>query len=501
MSKHKGTHFGVSLLAVALMLIPLMSGAVGSPELAVSYIVQAESVEAAAEAVDAVGGKITHELAIINAVGADLNLDQVRQLQAKEGVVLYENQGVNVSDTTGGLTVRDEFNDLSYSNNDGTVAWDGPWLELSDDGQPEHGDVSITNGRLQMREEHSGATRAIDLSTANSATLSFDFISIDNGDDYFAIDVSDDGGGTFVRLELILPTGDGQILSRVFQLENHIDLTADVVVRFRVDDNFGGSGQFASVDNVQVQYDTGTTTTTSDEVQDLVTAVLLDQFSVESYSNNDGTAEWSGDWVELNDNDNPYWGYVRVDDNRLEMRESYRGATRAADLSRATSATLSFDFSSVDNGNDTFLIAASDDGGQHFTYLESIEPTGVGQNISKSYQLEDYISLTADVRISFRISYGFGRYGEYAAIDNVRIAYDSVPDTHYASLVRADTLHESGIKGDGVTVAVIDTGFLTRPALSDDSGGQNRVLAQYNAIKDVLLRGRPLTTVAVTAPT
>ena len=69
-------------------------------------------------------------------------------------------------------------------------------------------------------------------------------------------------------------------------------------------------------------------------------------------------------------------------------------------------------------------------------------------------------------------------------VDNVRIYYVFVPETHYPGLIGADTLHAQGIDGTGVTVAVLDTGHFSHPALDKNPQGQTRVLAQYDAIAD-----------------
>ena len=62
----------------------------------------------------------------------------------------------------------------------------------------------------------------------------------------------------------------------------------------------------------------------------------------------------------------------------------------------------------------------------------------------------------------------------------------SHPTTDYPTLVGADALHAAGITGQGVTVAVIDTGYWSQKHLNKNAQGQNRVLAQYNAIQNVL---------------
>ncbi|MCA9924183.1 MAG: S8 family peptidase, partial [Anaerolineales bacterium] len=64
-----------------------------------SFIVQAESMEVAATAVSRVGGHITHELGVINAVGATLSPAQ--QMQLPDTVRLYQNDAVEVSGIKG----------------------------------------------------------------------------------------------------------------------------------------------------------------------------------------------------------------------------------------------------------------------------------------------------------------------------------------------------------------------------------------------------------------
>ncbi|MDH3552236.1 MAG: hypothetical protein OER22_06435, partial [Gammaproteobacteria bacterium] len=53
---------------------------------ATGYIVQSSSAEAAAEAVQAVGGEVTHQLGIIRAVGATLLPTQVEMLKRRSDV-------------------------------------------------------------------------------------------------------------------------------------------------------------------------------------------------------------------------------------------------------------------------------------------------------------------------------------------------------------------------------------------------------------------------------
>ena len=67
-----------------------------------AYIVQGSDLGATRQAVEKVGGTVTHELGIIRAVGADLTARQVEALRALPGVRrVYVNSGVGTSRVDG----------------------------------------------------------------------------------------------------------------------------------------------------------------------------------------------------------------------------------------------------------------------------------------------------------------------------------------------------------------------------------------------------------------
>jgi serine protease AprX len=59
-------------------------------------------------------------------------------------------------------------------------------------------------------------------------------------------------------------------------------------------------------------------------------------------------------------------------------------------------------------------------------------------------------------------------------------------NTFYPQVVGASALHEQGITGRGITVAIIDSGLWEHEALVNDTNGDNRLLARYDAITDTL---------------
>ncbi len=101
-------------------------------------------------------------------------------------------------------------------------------------------------------------------------------------------------------------------------------------------------------------------------------STLLDQFSAVSYSNNDGTANWSGDWVE-NDKDSggASAGLFKVSGGRLDLTADRTDdwIYRPANLSGAGSATLSLDYSNALGFADSYVIQISSDGGASYSDL------------------------------------------------------------------------------------------------------------------------------------
>ena len=58
------------------------------------------------------------------------------------------------------------------------------------------------------------------------------------------------------------------------------------------------------------------------------------------------------------------------------------------------------------------------------------------------------------------------------------------PESYTATLVGAEPVHEAGITGSGVTVAMLDTGIGSNKYLRKNTRKKNRILASYDAIHD-----------------
>ena len=66
------------------------------------------------------------------------------------------------------------------------------------------------------------------------------------------------------------------------------------------------------------------------------------------------------------------------------------------------------------------------------------------------------------------------------------MGWGSTPDAAFPTLVGATLLHQEGITGRGVTVAVLDSGFLDIPAYEENTAGWRRIKAQYDAFSNTV---------------
>ena len=256
-----------------------------------SYIVQAGSLDQAIAAATDVKAEITHKLGIINAVGAQLTDGQRETLDALPQVRTYRDREAQVAKKPGSPTggdLADLFDTASYSNNDGTYSWSGPWIETYDNGSATSGSVRIEGSRLRIDNSDGGSLesihRTLDLSTATSATLSFDYGGLaEGGLDILAIEISNSETSGFQLLEALELVGGTLNGSRSFQLDHTASLTADMSIRFRVVQGLAGSGQFVAIDNVRVVVteDTSTSSASGNEEFEFGKVVRSDSLHTE----------------------------------------------------------------------------------------------------------------------------------------------------------------------------------------------------------------------------
>ncbi|MFP2997664.1 Calx-beta domain-containing protein, partial [Spongiivirga sp. MCCC 1A20706] len=155
-----------------------------------------------------------------------------------------------------------------------------------------------------------------------------------------------------------------------------------------------------------------------------------DNFDVVSYSNQDGTANWSTDWIEVDPfgNAGPNGDFVGITGNRFTLRFVYfgEGASRSLNLSAATSATLSFDWEtiSVDSGSGEQMSVQMSSDGVNFTTIFTFSDTNSGS--VSNFDISSFISANTTIRILNNNNNWEG--DDFGYIDNLVISAINPPN-------------------------------------------------------------------------
>lgn len=128
-------------------------------------------------------------------------------------------------------------------------------------------------------------------------------------------------------------------------------------------------------------------------------AEYLDRFNIAQYSNNDGSSAWADNWSESGDDNDPTDGDIWIENGVLNLQDDNVSITRSADLSGATSATLSFEFYyDLSRSDERLDMQISADGG---SWVNLWTVTGRNETSGTfSADISDYIS--ANTRFRFR---------------------------------------------------------------------------------------------------
>ncbi len=178
-------------------------------------------------------------------------------------------------------------------------------------------------------------------------------------------------------------------------------LSADALtrVRFVPDSNYNGPVSngitFSAWDG---------TTGVAGSTANITPITYRDQFNATSYSNNNGTGNWSGSWIETdNGGGGASGGFIRVNSGVLDVKSDRLNDEiyRQVDLSAANLAVLSFSYqNSIPGGEgDVVRLQISGNGGSSYSDLavfSSGSHTGSG---NLSFDITSYASINTRIRV------------------------------------------------------------------------------------------------------
>lgn len=147
---------------------------------------------------------------------------------------------------------------------------------------------------------------------------------------------------------------------------------------------------------------------------------VRDEFVAKGYNGNDGLRTWSNDWQEFGESDGPRRGKIKVDKGggghakcagavahclKIDGNKNFsQQVSREADLSGATSATLTFSYRRDANTADdpkTVTLEASGNGGAAWTTLQAyLIDADDSSHIPQSFDLTPYIASNTQIRFS-----------------------------------------------------------------------------------------------------
>src|SRR5215210_5672750 len=156
---------------------------------------------------------------------------------------------------------------------------------------------------------------------------------------------------------------------------------------------------------------------------------VRDNFTTAAYTNNDGTVNWAGNWIETNDDGNAGAGNIRITGGELRIENNGSVIEREANLSGSgfSTATFSFNFrmTGVDAG-DVLQVQVSANGGGSWTNLETF--TGLVAAATRSYTITT--SIATNTRIRFIAGSGYGN-NDFFFVDNLQIQETGIDAGHW----------------------------------------------------------------------
>jgi len=218
---------------------------------------------------------------------------------------------------------------------------------------------------------------------------------------------------------------------------------------------------------------------------------VRDEFTSNTYTGNNGTGTWSVNWTEGNQYGDASVSTVNTGTFQVAQNSSCAGRIRyclrvdpdsvgnyvyrQVNLSGFVSVWLSFYRNNLLNSNlgtsEQVQLQISSNGGASWTTLQTYTSKAFTGAATDSFDISAYAS--SNTRIRFLVNqYQTGT--RYIYFDNIEIAFTR--PSAFLSTIKADQL---GLNGQGVTVAMVDSGLSTK---NDDfkSGGISRIIVDQS---------------------
>lgn len=320
-------------------------------------------------------------------------------------------------------SVKDEFSVNFFNENDGSELWASSWIKSYDN---EDNPSIYINAAGKLRIQGDGTTKAVsirrtaDLTGAVQASLTYDyaksaFSSSSSTIDFVEVEISPDGGLTWSRLKLYSGTASSSG-SETFDISAFISPTTTIRIRESKNSTFI-STEYMTFDNVEISY----TLIPPDGVY------VRDEFSTQTYDNNDGAFDWDSDWVEI-DNNNAATGSVYINtDGKLRIQgdglTDQKSLQRKVNLQNVTQATLiySYEKSSFSHAsNDWVDVEISLNGVDNWYQLKHISGTAAASGVEIIDIPDTYYGENSTIRIIEANHTNFSNT-EYVLFDNFTI--------------------------------------------------------------------------------
>jgi serine protease AprX len=485
----------------------LLQMAADNPDATFMVIVQKEAKNkdlkdmAVEEEVLKGGGRVKKQLDLIVSVSAEMTGKEITKLARHPKVRWISVDAPLFSTGTFTFSVADLFNvPASYKGNDGVYNWTTAWQEIGEGDGGGAGVVTVAassncasannclrfGGSASLSYEGRGVSRTVDLSDAPSATFSFSYrrASATGTTGSVSAQVSGDGGATWTNLSTIaLNATDSS------QKTLSIDISAyravNTQVRFL---GAGSSNRSIYIDNISVSYQVPTNL-----LKAPTTEAILDTFASTNYTGSDGTKSWSSAWIETDaGGTGATAGNIRAGSGSkcwnltgacLQILTKAEGDKiyRKVDLSTATSATLTLwrNNQMANQNNNQITLEASKDGNTWTTLRTWRDVTDDIGTANESFDLTPFIGSNTMIRINVLKRGGDG----YLFFDNILVQYTTLQNV-YPAAIRADKAWKKPpyLDGQGVTVAVVDSGFSSNLDFQVYGGGGARVVAAADMV-------------------